>query len=136
MMDLLKVLLAEDNRGDVFLVRAALKEHHIDHELMVVADGARAINYIERIGAPDAPCPDVFLLDLNLPKADGHQVLEHFRAHPMCQTTPVIVVTSSDTPSDRQRAQHLGAARYFRKPSEIDEFLQLGAVIKEVVARQ
>jgi chemotaxis family two-component system response regulator Rcp1 len=135
MMNLLKVLLAEDNRGDVFLVRAALKQHRIEHELMVVADGDRALNYISRIGtAPDAPCPDVFLLDLNLPKADGHEVLQCFRAHPLCRTTPVIVVTSSDAPRDRRRVEEFSDARYFRKPTEIDEFFELGDLIKQVTA--
>ena len=132
----LKILVAEDNRGDVFLMREALLAHGIEHDLFVLQDGAEALAYMDRMGkSPDAPCPDVFLLDLNLPKVEGHQLLTRFRGHPLCQDTPVIVVTSSDAPRDRERAALLGAARYFRKPSDIDEFMQLGAVIKEVVHR-
>jgi CheY-like chemotaxis protein len=133
-MKLLKILLAEDNPGDVFLVREALVEHRIEHELFVVPDGACALDYIDQIGkTPSAPCPDLFLLDLNLPKVDGHQVLEHFRNHPLCTSTPVVIVTSSDIPLDRERVARLEAARYFRKPKEIDEFMQLGVLVKEVV---
>lgn len=130
----LNILLAEDNRGDVFLVREALKEHQIEHALIVVPDGARALQYIEHLGDEEnAPCPDLFLLDLNLPKVDGQQVLKHFRKHPICQRVPVIVVTSSDAPRDRESTAALGAARYFRKPADIDEFMRLGEVIKEVL---
>jgi CheY-like chemotaxis protein len=134
-MPLLKILLAEDNRGDVLLVREALLAHRIEYELFLVSDGAHALDFIDQIGNNHtAPCPDVFLLDLNLPKADGHEVLERFRKHPLCRSTPVVIVTSSDTPRDRERVAKLGAARYFRKPMEIDEFMQLGALVKEVVA--
>jgi CheY-like chemotaxis protein len=134
-MPLLKILLAEDNRGDVLLVREALLAHRIEYELFLVSDGAHALDFIDQIGNNHtAPCPDVFLLDLNLPKADGHEVLERFRKHPLCTSTPVVIVTSSDTPRDRERVARLGAARYFRKPMEIDEFMQLGALVKEVVA--
>jgi CheY-like chemotaxis protein len=131
---LLNILLVEDNRGDVLLVRQALHEHQIRHELYVVQDGAEAIQFIARMGEPgEAPCPDLMLLDLNLPKAEGQQVLAAFRKHPACAHTPVIVVSSSDAPRDRARIGELGVARYFRKPSELEEFMKLGAVVKEVV---
>ena len=131
---LVQILLAEDNQGDVLLVREALKEHHVEHELHVVKHGLQAERYIKRIGeASDAPCPDVLLLDLNLPHRDGHELLQLFRAHPLCAATPVIVVTSSDAEKDRKRAAELGATRYFRKPADIDEFIRLGAVVREVV---
>jgi CheY-like chemotaxis protein len=107
-MRLLHILLAEDNRGDVMLVREALREHHIEHELHVVQDGQQALDYVVRMGkAGEAPCPDILLLDLNLPKADGRTVLTEFRKHPECAKTPVVVVTSSDAPKDRA---HLGQA--------------------------
>jgi CheY-like chemotaxis protein len=131
---LLNILLAEDNRGDVLLVRQALDEHHIRHKLYVVQDGAEAIRFIEQMGQPDsAPCPDLMLLDLNLPKAEGQQVLAEFRKHPACAHTPVIVVSSSDAPRDRARIGALGVTRYFRKPSELDEFMKLGGVVRDVV---
>ena len=131
---MLHILLAEDNFGDVLLVEQALTEHQIDHELHVVKDGDEALHFLERMGeAGEPPCPDVLLLDLNLPKVDGPQVLQEFRKHPACAQTPVIVVTSSDAPKDRKRVEALGATAYFRKPSELTEFMRLGAVVKEVL---
>jgi two-component system, chemotaxis family, response regulator Rcp1 len=133
----LQILLAEDNDGDVMLVEQALTEHGIDHELYVVKDGDEALEYVAAMGNGDGPpCPDVLLLDLNLPKVDGPQVLERFRKHPACAQTPVIVVTSSDAPKDRQRVKALGANAYFRKPSDLTEFMALGALVKEVVQQQ
>ncbi|HYI97088.1 MAG TPA: response regulator [Bryobacteraceae bacterium] len=133
-MKTLRVLLVEDNQGDVFLVEEALRAHNLQFKLDVVADGVDVNRYIERIGAiPDAPCPDVFLLDLNLPKGDGHEILNNFRGNPKCSATPVIIITSSDAPKDRQRAERLGASAYFRKPSDLAEFMQLGAIIRSVV---
>ena len=134
MTPLVQILLAEDNHGDVLLVREALREHRLEHKLYLVRDGLQAERYIERIGqAEDAPCPDVLLLDLNLPHRDGHELLQLFRAHPLCGSKPVIIITSSDAEKDRKRAAELGATRYFKKPSDVDEFIRLGAVIREVV---
>jgi CheY-like chemotaxis protein len=131
----LTVLLAEDCRGDVLLVQEALAKYQVPHELQVVRDGGEALDYVVRMGEPDEPpCPDLILLDLNLPKADGMTVLAEFRKHPQCARTPVIVITSSDTPKDRERVGALGVAAYFRKPSNLDEYLELGAVVLAVMA--
>ena len=130
----MNILLAEDNRADVLLVREALSLRHIDHDLHVVRDGEEAIAFVSRMGTPgEPPCPDLFLLDLNLPRADGPEVLREFRRHPECAHTPVIVVTSSDMPRDREQVEPLGIAHYFRKPADLDEFMELGAVIEQVV---
>lgn len=130
----MQILLAEDNIGDVLLVRQALAEHRIVHELHVVKDGAEALAWMAQMGTPGpVPCPDLVLLDLNLPKVDGAQVLSEFRQHPACARTPVIVVTSSDATRDRARLDSLAIARYFRKPVDLEAFLQLGAVVREVV---
>jgi chemotaxis family two-component system response regulator Rcp1 len=129
------ILLAEDNLADVLLVERALDAHHIAHELHVVKDGGEALAFVARMGKDDAtPCPDVFLLDLNLPKAEGHEILREFRKHPACVHTPVIAVTSSDMPKDRMQMAELGVDRYFRKPSDLEAFLKLGMVIREVIA--
>lgn len=129
----LRILVAEDNPGDVELVREALREHHIDCELFITSDGGEVQRYIERMGThEDAPCPDLLLLDLNLPKAHGYEIFQMFRAHERCGKTPIIIMTSSSAPKDRERAMELGAARYFRKPSELDEFMKLGIVIRDV----
>ena len=131
---MLRILLAEDNAGDVLLVKRALTEHDIPHELHVVRDGAEALDFVGRMGQPgQIPCPDVFLLDLNLPKLEGPQILTEFRKHPECAEIPVVVVSSSDEERDRARMVELGVTRYFKKPTDLDEFMQLGAVVREVV---
>lgn len=133
-MKQIQVLLAEDNSGDVFLVREALRLQRMDYVLRVLKDGVEANAYLERMGSgPESPCPDVFLVDLNLPSGDGHDLLEKFRAHAGCATIPVVVVTSSDAPRDRERAAKSGANAYFRKPSDLKEFMELGAVVANVV---
>jgi CheY-like chemotaxis protein len=130
------VMLAEDNRGDVLLVREALAAHHIPHELHVAANGEEAIDFLARMGKHgEAPCPDILLLDLNLPRADGHEVLREFRRHAQCAATPVIVVSSSDSPRDREQVSALGVERYFKKPTSFDAFMELGAMVKELAGQ-
>lgn len=132
-MSRLQILLAEDNRADVFLIREALQEHHIDHDLHVVEDGGQAIEYVDRMGLDEAlPCPDVVLLDMNLPKVEGPQVLSALRRHPACSLTPVIVVSSSDAARDRDEMARLGVSHYFRKPSNLDDFMKLGSLVREI----
>jgi CheY-like chemotaxis protein len=79
------------------------------------------------------PCPDLVLLDINLPKVDGPGVLAEFRKHPAGAHTPVIVVTSSDTARERARMAALGIAGYFRKPPELEVFMMLGGIVRNVV---
>ncbi len=132
---MVNILLAEDNPGDIFLVRKALEEHAIAHELHVVSDGEEALAFVAHMGQPGrAPCPDVLLLDLNLPKVDGPELLKQFRKHPACADIPVIAMSSSDMHRDRARMAELGVVRYFRKPSDLQAFLQLGALVREVLA--
>jgi chemotaxis family two-component system response regulator Rcp1 len=131
--DVLQILLAEDNRGDVMLVQKALEEHHLVHELHVVSDGEEALEFIRDMGKSAAtPCPDLLVLDLNLPKVDGSEVLSEFRKHPECLATPVIVMSSSDAPRDRTKINALGVNHYFRKPTDLDAFMELGAVVRQV----
>lgn len=121
-------LLAEDPPGDVLLVRESLQEHQIAHELHVVQDGQQALDYVRRVGkAGEPPCPDLMLLGLNLPEGNQHFVLTGFRKHPECAGVPVIVVTSSDSPKDRERKARLSTDYYFRKLTEYDGYRQLGA---------
>jgi CheY-like chemotaxis protein len=128
------VLLAEDNRGDIVLVIEALAAHDIPHELQIATDGAEAMDFVMRMGTPgEQPCPDILLLDLNLPKIDGHEVLREFRRHPACETAPVIILSSSDRPADRETTRALGVTRYFKKPTTFDAFMKLGAIVKEAI---
>lgn len=134
MNDTLRILVAEDNPGDVELVREALREYNVDCKLYVARDGGEVEQYLERLGKyEDAPRPDLLLLDLNLPKAHGFELFQMFRAHAQCTATPVVIMTSSSAPRDRERAAALGAARYFCKPCELAEFLKLGSVVRDVV---
>jgi CheY-like chemotaxis protein len=131
------ILLAEDNASDVFLVRQALAEHHVESDLKVVGDGEAALRYVKAMGKPgNDPCPDLMVLDINLPKADGISVLAAFRQHPDCEETPVIMVSSSDSATDRRKAAALGVDLYFRKPSQLDEFMKLGEVVRAVLDKK
>lgn len=109
----LRIVVAEDNKSDVFLVRQALALHGVDAELTVHRDGEEMVENLERIEAQEVPCPDLILLDLNLPKRDGQFLLERIRQSPICSSVPVIIVTSSNVPKDREGASRMGASGYF-----------------------
>lgn len=128
------VFLAEDNPGDVFLIREALREHAVDCELAVANDGAQAREYFTHVERDGARVPDLVLLDLNLPKISGMELLRRIKNIPSCRETPVVVISSSDSPRDRLESQSLGAHSYVRKASVLEEYMQLGGVIKEILA--
>jgi DNA-binding response OmpR family regulator len=125
----------EDSRPDVFLIREGIRAHIAAVDAFIVEDGSEAIQVVERAeNDPDAFCPEAILLDLNLPKQNGFEVLQRIRESRRCKFTPVIVVSSSDSSKDRAETVRLGANRYFRKPSTYEEFLKVGAVLNEVLA--
>lgn len=129
-----KILIAEDSSGDVFLVREALLEYGITCALHVVRDGAQAIAFIENLDRnPHEPCPDVVLLDMHLPLHDGEEILEKLRSAESCAQTPVVIMTASDSPRDKQAAQKHAALHFFRKPSSLAEYMQLGGIIKNIL---
>jgi chemotaxis family two-component system response regulator Rcp1 len=133
----IRILLAEDNRADIGMVREALNAHRIAHELHVAVNGEEALAFVARMGKPDEPaCPDLLLLDLNLPRADGLDVLREFRRHTLCATTPVIVMSSSNALRDREAAGTYGVTCYFAKPMSYEEFIQLGQLIKDAVGAE
>ena len=132
----IRILAAEDNEADVILFEEALAHHQLEHQLDVVWDGQAALDYLTRMGKPgQPPCPDLLLLDLNLPKVDGGTILSEFRKHPECRETPVIIVTSSDAERDRVRVGAFPRTRYFRKPSDFEAYMELGAIIREAVGQ-
>ena len=131
-----RIVLAEDNQADVGLVRAAIREHAIHCELRVISDGEKVLSFIDHLDRNTAlPCPDLLLLDLNLPKRDGNEVLKHLRASERCGQTPVVVLSSSDAPSDHENAEKNAVVHYCRKPSSLDQFMQLGIIIKYAIGR-
>ena len=129
----ISILLAEDNPADVGLVREALEEYGVEGELIVATDGEKAIQFIHDIDAQQVTCPDLFVVDLNLPKKPGREVLESIRLSVHCLQTPVVILTSSDAQRDRDDAMRLGASKYLRKPSHLEEFIQLGAIFKAML---
>ena len=125
---MIRILLAEDNPADVYLIEAALREHNVQFEITVAPDGEAAMDMV----AKQELRPDIVLLDLNMPKRSGGEVLDSLRRS-AGKDLPVIVLTSSDSPADRDEALRLGATCYIRKPTGLDEFLQIGATIKNLV---
>jgi CheY-like chemotaxis protein len=128
-----RVLVAEDNPADARLIREALHHHGITAELVIHQDGEAMLAYVERIDAGEEPRPDIILLDLNLPRKSGHTVLARLRESASCGHAPVIIVTSSNAARDRDLAAQFGASSYFRKPIDYDEFLLLGALVKQIL---
>lgn len=125
------LLLAEDNPPDALLVRQAIRMENLPLEVHLAQDGERAIDFIAAAERDTgAPIPQLLLLDLNLPKIHGLEVLLRIRASDKLRNIPVLVVTSSDSPTDRIRAAQLGAS-YFRKPTAYDEFLKVGTVLRQ-----
>jgi two-component system, chemotaxis family, response regulator Rcp1 len=135
-MTKLMLLLVEDNPADVFLVGEALREDGLDCDLQVVDDGEQAIQFLDRVDAGAQTPPDLLLLDLNVPRIGGEQVLERMRNSQPCAGIAVVVITSSDSPRDRQKAAALGAAEYFRKPANLDEFMALGKVVRRLAEKK
>lgn len=130
-----RILLAEDNDGDVFLVRRALEKRGLFHELVLAHNGEEALVWLDRHSGEKngSARPDLILLDLNLPRVDGGQLLSHIRKTDAFARIPVIVLTSSDSPRDRQMALDLGANLYFRKPTDLASFMDLGRIVEEAL---
>jgi len=130
-----QIVLVEDAEPDVFLVREALTSGGVDYHLQVLRDGERGVEYIDEVDAGEAgACPHLLLLDLNLPKKSGAQVLEHMRQSRRCRDVPVVILSSSDSPKDREQTAQLGATAYFRKPSRLDDFMRLGEIVRQLLA--
>ena len=125
----------EDNPADAGLVRRALEEHGVEGELTIFADGEKAIQFIQALDTLPAECPDLVIIDLNLPRRPGREVLECIRNTERCRLVPVLILSSSNTQQDRADAARLGASGYIRKPSRLEEFLGLGAIFKETLGQ-
>jgi CheY-like chemotaxis protein len=122
----IEILLVEDNPGDVRLIQEALRDGKVWNNPHVVSDGEAALDYVYRRGEfVEAPRPDMVLLDLNLPKKDGREVLAVIKSDPDLRRIPVVVLTTSKEEEDVLRAYNLAANCYVTKPVEFDEFMKV-----------
>jgi CheY-like chemotaxis protein len=135
------VLLIEDNPTDVFVITQVLKQSGLEEGLQVASDGAQAMDLWQSIQAQNEAnhnaheiCPTLVLLDLNIPKVSGREILAHIRSSPHCGSVPVVVVTSSDSPEDLAAIRALNASAYFRKPIDLSDFMELGRLIAQTLA--
>lgn len=122
----IEVLLVEDNPADVRLTQEAFKEGRVTNHLSVVADGVEAMEFLHRATPYEsAPRPDLILLDLNLPKKSGREVLEEIKADPVLRRIPVMILSTSRADQDLQKAYNLHANCYITKPVDLDQFLNV-----------
>ncbi|MCF4967489.1 response regulator [Nostoc sp. CMAA1605] len=122
----IQVLLVEDNPGDVELTRIALEDSKISVNLNVVEDGVEAMAFLRKEDKyADAPHPDIVLLDLNLPKKDGREVLAEIKTDDNFKRIPVVVLTTSQAEEDILRAYNLAANCYIAKPVDFDQFVRI-----------
>jgi chemotaxis family two-component system response regulator Rcp1 len=122
----IEVLLVEDSPGDVRLTREAFKDAKVHINLNVASDGAEAMEFLNREGKhAHAPRPDLILLDLNLPKKDGREVLEEVKQSPTLRSIPVVILTTSASDADILRSYRLHANCYITKPVSLDAFLEV-----------
>lgn len=120
------ILLVEDNPGDVRLTREALRDARIHNRLFVARDGVEALDFLYRRGEhAEVPRPDLILLDWNLPRKNGREVLEEIKVDPVLRRIPVVVLTTSQAEEDVLRAYDLHANCYIPKPVDLGRFMQI-----------
>ncbi|MDO8770343.1 MAG: response regulator [Burkholderiaceae bacterium] len=128
----IEILMVEDNPGDVRLTREALKDAKVSNTLRVVEDGAAALDFLYQRGDyADASRPDLILLDLNLPKKNGREVLEEIKQDARLKTIPVVILTTSQAEEDVVRAYSLHANCYITKPVDFAQFTKIVRTIED-----
>jgi CheY-like chemotaxis protein len=126
------VLLVEDDPGDVLMTREAFEDNKVANNLYVVSDGVMAMEFLRRQGQyADAPIPDLVLLDLNLPRMDGREVLAALKEDPELRRIPVVVLTTSEAEEDVLRSYSLHANAYVTKPVDFARFIEVVRQIDE-----
>lgn len=126
------ILLVEDNPGDVDLAREALEGSKINNRLYVVGDGEAAMNFLNKSnGYEDKPRPNLILLDLNLPKKDGREVLADIKAHENFKRIPVVILTTSDAEEDVLKSYNHHANCYITKPIDLNQFVKVVRSIED-----
>jgi CheY-like chemotaxis protein len=129
------VLVVDDNEADVFLIREAIETTGLPLSLHVATDGEEAIRFFDKAdNSSEMPCPALVILDINLPKRQGSEVLKYMRQSRKCADALVLVVSTSDSAKDREQMSSLGANSYFRKPNGYSEFMKLADIIKSLLS--
>lgn len=128
----LRIVVFDDNAADVHLLAEALAENRMAFDLDVFDDGEQVHKYL----ASQKPQADLFVIDLNLPKLTGDEILFHIRQDKSLSHIPALVLTSSDSVRDRERVMQLGATAFLRKPCTLDEYFGIGKVIKNLILRE
>ena len=129
----LTLFIVDDNPVDVYLMRWVLDAHELAYELQVIDNGDHALDIFDQLAQQEhLRSPTIILLDLNLPQLDGKEILRHVKAITFGSEIRVVVVTSSKNAADQHETLALGADAYFVKPYHLNEFMQLGEVIKHV----
>ena len=129
-----RILVIEDNSADVFLLERALNKQDRRFELTSLADGDAALAFIRREGAyADAAIPHLILVDLNLPKCDGEDILREIRRTKHLIGVPVCAWSSSQSRRDRDLLTELGVVRFITKPSGLDQFMEIGKILKDLL---
>jgi CheY-like chemotaxis protein len=125
------ILLVEDNPGDVRLAQEALRDAKVCNRMTVARDGVEALAILRREGEhADAPVPDLILLDLNLPRMDGREVLAEIKSDPNLRRIPVVILTTSEAEEDILRAYNLNANCYITKPVDLEQFVRVVRAIE------
>ncbi len=126
-----QIWIAEDNPADVYLIEEALRQQQFGYRLTSADNGEDMLNLIAALDRDLSQiCPDLFLIDLNLPRRSGDEILARIRQSSRCAHVPAIVITSSDSPQDRAMARDLGASFYFRKPADLERFMAIGGIVR------
>jgi CheY-like chemotaxis protein len=120
-----RILFIEDNPGDVLLVKTALEEIGRDAQLDTAEDGELAFGRLQALADDEDVRPDLILLDLNLPRVSGFELLEFIRSRPLLSRIPAVVLTTSNAPGDRARCEELGSTDYLVKPSHYEGYLAI-----------
>ncbi|MET0092248.1 MAG: response regulator [Sedimenticola sp.] len=128
----IEILLIEDNPGDVRLAQEAMRDGKVINNLSVASDGEQAMSFLRKVRSyADAPRPDLIILDFNLPRKDGREVLAEIKADPHLLRIPVVVLTMSKAEEDIQKAYELHANCYITKPIDLDQFINVVKGIEE-----
>jgi len=129
------VLLVEDNAGDVLLLRQTLTEHRVNSQIFVATNGEEAIRLLDEIDETLLPCPELIILDLNLPRKTGFDVLRRVRSSPQCDRKPVVILSSTDGANLRAEAARFGVACYIRKPWDLEGYMEIGRQLKAILSK-